>query len=145
MTSRGTLFGPDVLPRPITSRGAVGATDGGRGRVMTREHSGRLRLLSQSAAPDWDENSRPHETCIEGNGDTSTKTDPADDWLPVDAEVLGAGEGSDRGTAACPKNQREQRVQAFFDKIDSDLRIQRQMEQAKILQDMQASVRARDP
>lgn len=143
MTSRGVLIGPDILPHPMTSRGTVGATDGGRGRVMTRGHSARLRLLSQSAA-DWDENP-PSETYIAGDGDTSTKSDAADDWLVVDAEVLGAGEGSDPKTAACSRSQREQRVQAFFDKIDSDLRIQRKMEQAKILQDMQASIRAREP
>ena len=65
--------------------------------------------------------------------------DASEAWLPVDVEVVGAdGAGSS-------KSAREQRVEAFYAKIDSDLRIQRRREQEQILQEMQASARANDP
>jgi hypothetical protein len=127
-------WGTPPLPERV-----LGLVDAGGWRY--RETTTRYRETTTTKRAAGDTEADTNACGAEGGGSPGAKPDDdaAEDWLPVDVEVVGAD------GAASSKSAREQRVEAFYAKIDSDLRIQRRREQEQILQEMQASARANDP
>lgn len=62
--------------------------------------------------------------------DPAKPTRADDEWQRVDAEVLGS-DGSADG-----RSERERRVEAFFEKLDNDVRRRRQKELGKAVREM---------